>query len=60
MVWYNPRQDATINISTQTKLAYGKSIRESHEITHLKYLPECKMTVTSQFIILKNGTLFHN
>lgn len=27
------------------KLVYGKSIQESHKITHLKYFTECRMTV---------------
>jgi hypothetical protein len=35
------------------KLAYGKSNQESQETTHIKHLPERKMTVISLFIILK-------
>ena len=46
-VWYGiilGRMQLQISLHGQ-KLAYGKSIQESHEITHIKYLTECKMTV---------------
>jgi len=46
-VWYGiilGRMQLQISLHGQ-KLAYGKSIQESNEITHIKYLIECKVTV---------------
>jgi hypothetical protein len=46
-VWYGiilGRMQLQMTLHGQ-KLTYGKGIQESHEITHIKYLIECKMTV---------------